>query len=261
MPPIPKKSPYDRTHSLLSKPIVKECGICKKQFTCKLWVDKGRKYCTKTCRSRAANLSKERYLLKPKRIKCRMCYKDFQFVARSSVAKRKYCGECTNKAKSEKKKKAKNPNWRGGVNFSKAYYEHLEDIGYDTSEQGCERCSRTDQPRYEVHHIVYRSECRNHPEKHNIRNLIYLCAKCHNWYHQDKKRRATLLEARKLYELFEHINQQNTFGERIKLDIDMAREIRELYEKSDACIAEIARKYDMGETTISGIVKGNIWKE
>jgi len=65
----------------------------------------------------------------------------------------------------------------------------------------CYRCG-VSQKSLECHHIVWRSEIPRHEEKHNHRNLIFVCAECHAWYHDKKGNRNSLVEKRKLYKVF-----------------------------------------------------------
>lgn len=66
----------------------------------------------------------------------------------------------------------------------------------------CDKCKINDTYHCSMHHIIYRSEKPKHEHLHNKRNLIDLCAKCHNWFHAKKDRRNYLIEERNLTELF-----------------------------------------------------------
>lgn len=70
--------------------------------------------------------------------------------------------------------------------------EYREGIEEDFGYFFCERCGRSDQMRYEVHHIFYRSEKPNHENLHDRKNLIMLCIGCHNYLHSHKKEREKL---------------------------------------------------------------------
>jgi hypothetical protein len=70
----------------------------------------------------------------------------------------------------------------------------------------CYRCG-VSQKNLECHHIIWRSEIPRHEEKHNHRNLIFVCSECHAWYHDKKGNRNSLVEKRKLY---------NVFGEKVR---------------------------------------------
>lgn len=71
----------------------------------------------------------------------------------------------------------------------------------------CQHCQKSKGVyKFEVHHIIYRSEAPEHPELHNKRNLIILCNKCHkdgtDSFHNQKEKRNYLIVQRKLYQLF-----------------------------------------------------------
>jgi hypothetical protein len=71
----------------------------------------------------------------------------------------------------------------------------------------CEVCHKDDKGTvFHIHHIIYRSERRNHPEIHNKRNLIHVCAEfsgcCHDLFHESKGNRDELVKERRLNELF-----------------------------------------------------------
>lgn len=71
------------------------------------------------------------------------------------------------------------------VNYRRNFlFEH----GYNF----CELCGRSDQYRYEVHHIVYRSESPKHKNINHEDNLVLLCKKCHDYLHEQKNRRQEL---------------------------------------------------------------------
>lgn len=67
----------------------------------------------------------------------------------------------------------------------------------------CQRCGVSKAFRFDIHHIVYRSERPGHSEIDNPRNLILLCNKCHDKMHANKHiERKNLIEERNLTELF-----------------------------------------------------------
>ena len=66
----------------------------------------------------------------------------------------------------------------------------------------CQNCFTTSSYKYEIHHIIYRSELPKHKELNNPRNLIILCELCHKWFHNKKTRRNDLIVKRKLWEVF-----------------------------------------------------------
>lgn len=66
----------------------------------------------------------------------------------------------------------------------------------------CECCGRTQTARWEIHHIIYRSEKPNHLEIHSFLNLIHLAQECHIEFHEKKGRRNELVRQRGLDLLF-----------------------------------------------------------
>jgi len=85
----------------------------------------------------------------------------------------------------------------------KNFINHLEDKHNDFIEKiGCERCGKTNAFKYEFHHIMFKSNYGWHDEINNPRNLLYLCKKCHQWYHEKKDRRQHLIKERNLDKLF-----------------------------------------------------------
>lgn len=87
----------------------------------------------------------------------------------------------------------------------KKYSENLqEENGY----LFCELCGRSGQIKYDVHHIIYKSEAPGHKNLNDHRNLIvlgkYICGGCgcHDRLHEKKELRSGLIESRCLYELF-----------------------------------------------------------
>jgi predicted HNH restriction endonuclease len=74
---------------------------------------------------------------------------------------------------------------------------------YNHDYKYCEMCGVSGCHRYEVHHIVYRSEKPNHKELNNHKNLILLCVNCHKKLHKDKKLRNGIVKKRDLEKLFD----------------------------------------------------------
>lgn len=76
---------------------------------------------------------------------------------------------------------------------------HLETYGY----LFCHRCKKNSCGfKFEIHHIIYRSEAPKHENLHNTKNLIILGTDCHKWYHESKSRRDHLVKSRGLNKLF-----------------------------------------------------------
>ena len=66
----------------------------------------------------------------------------------------------------------------------------------------CESCFTDKGGIFETHHIVYRSRKPKHEHIHHERNLILVCRKCHNFYHEKKGNGQHLIYERNLTELF-----------------------------------------------------------
>jgi len=66
----------------------------------------------------------------------------------------------------------------------------------------CEFCNSSNSFKFHSHHIIFRSEKPNHVNLHDKENLIIVCDKCHEIFHNEKSLRNRLVEDRKLYKLF-----------------------------------------------------------
>ena len=66
----------------------------------------------------------------------------------------------------------------------------------------CQRCYTSNAFKFEVHHIVFRSEAPKHPQLHSKDNLIIVCDKCHRELHAKKKLRNPLVTYRDLEQKF-----------------------------------------------------------
>lgn len=82
--------------------------------------------------------------------------------------------------------------------------EQLDEFGYHFCQK--KGCGTSSAYKFEVHHIVFRSEKPNHPEIHSKVNLIIVCNKCHNIspnsFHNKKDERNYLVEERGLDKIF-----------------------------------------------------------
>lgn len=92
-------------------------------------------------------------------------------------------------------------------NRQKIIDEQMDNFGYHF----CQHCQKSRGVfKFEVHHIIFRSEAPKHDHLHNVRNLIILCNSCHNGggdsFHNRKNKRDYLIKDRKLYELFTWLN-------------------------------------------------------
>jgi 5-methylcytosine-specific restriction endonuclease McrA len=134
---------------------------------------------------------------KQKKKKCKEC--EEEFIQRNSL--QKYCSAgCT--FKNTPKKKTKLQVFKK-VNIPKDLKEYLENKSIlkerqinDAGFNYCERCSKKCYP--DCHHIIFRSEMPNNPNKHALNNLILLCRECHTYFHEKKDRRDYLVKERNL---------------------------------------------------------------
>jgi hypothetical protein len=121
----------------------------------------------------------------------------------------------------EARKGANNPNFRNGQyiredkwqqpirkqttgerqfvrNAKEIEAEMIERVGY----KYCQYCTASNSPRFERHHIIYRSEKPNHPSLHSKVNILIVCIACHNEFHKHKILRNGLVKKRGLDKLF-----------------------------------------------------------
>lgn len=79
-----------------------------------------------------------------------------------------------------------------------------DDYGYIFCQK--KGCGKSKAYKFEVHHIVFRSERPKHPMLHDKINLIIVCSNCHNQaensFHNRKEERNYLVSERKLDEIF-----------------------------------------------------------
>lgn len=66
----------------------------------------------------------------------------------------------------------------------------------------CQECQSSKAYKFHVHHIVFRSERPGHKDLHSKENLIIVCNRCHDDFHNQKSKRNYLLVARNLLEKF-----------------------------------------------------------
>ena len=194
------------------------CLNCNIEFQAK---SKVAKYCSKQCKS------KYEVKLRSKKPKVKTCqYCSNEFTPYTSLDK--YCSaNCRvenmkskrsrrwNEQATEKRMGKNNPSYKSGMyardtkrsdNGQKEYLRVRNEMRANMILQHgylfCEHCKTNQTYQWEMHHIVFRSEKPHHEHLHNSKNLINLCMKCHNWFHQSKANRNKIVEDRKLYELF-----------------------------------------------------------
>lgn len=205
---------------------IKTCGICQASF---IPHSSLQKFCSYDCQKKHGKLI--RYKPKPLSKVCKVCKKTFlpytsldKFCSSacrvdSVKMKRKYNHTektCTNRTGVSNPAYKHGLRMRGSVQDAtgvRLYYKSKESLRSGiASEKGhlfCQRCEINKGP-FETHHIIYRSEKPKHPKLHDKINLILLCVKCHNFYHNKKANRLPLIEERKLTEVFgpEILNKQ-----------------------------------------------------
>lgn len=83
-------------------------------------------------------------------------------------------------------------------NRQKLVNEMAEKYGYIF----CQLCQKSKGWKFEVHHIIARSQAPNHPKLHTIENLIIVCTDCHRRLHADKRLNDQIVKERGLKEIF-----------------------------------------------------------
>lgn len=199
----------------------KNCSICGTSFKPVSFLNK---YCSSKCKIQA---ELEKRSKKPKTKNCKVCNKEFK----PYTSLDKFCspncryenGKNTNRKTSRRWSREKlnkrngkdNPAYRNGMyskgvkvtgqglaEFRRNGGEILNKMIEEKGFVYCQRCTTANTPRFEKHHIIYRSEKPKHPELHSKINIIVLCIKCHNELHKTKRLRSYLVEERKLHLIF-----------------------------------------------------------
>lgn len=205
----------NKTSKKIFDPI--NCVFCEKEF---VPVSKANILCSTYCK-RKHDLTKRTN--KPKVKYCKFCNKEYKpytsldkFCSancRTDSMKSKRKSNWT-KEQIEKRLGSNNPAYRHGMacfgvkkngeglrlfrrNRDEMKQEMMDNYGF----LFCERCNISN-TRFETHHIIYRSEKPKHTHLHDKRNLIHLCVPCHNFFHNKKSNRNSLVEQRGLHELF-----------------------------------------------------------
>lgn len=83
-------------------------------------------------------------------------------------------------------------------NATEIEQQMISDKGY----KYCQFCKTSITPRFERHHIVFRSEKPNHTNLHDKINILITCIQCHNNLHKQKTLRNNIIKERKLNEIF-----------------------------------------------------------
>jgi len=151
---------------------------------------------------------------------CRKCF--YNYISKKRIGKGNpsyrggfYCGI---------KQGKKNTGYRQCAKYSK---KRMEIVGYNQ----CERCGCTNSVKYEVHHIVFRSEAPKHENIHHEDNFLFCCITCHNELHKRKKERDSLLKIRKAKNLFKNLNKTKCTNAVIKSDSETEKTQRRTTKK------------------------------
>jgi len=145
----------------------------------------------------------QEYRERPDKMKtfiCTQCDRSFKDLF---FRKTKFCGKvCRNKSRIGNKHGYKHGHTAAMKNKKSSVISRL---GYPA----CENCNTSNSLRWEVHHIVYRSEAPKHENINNECNLIFLCIQCHNDFHSKKSNRDGLVKERALWKLFPELKYLN----------------------------------------------------
>lgn len=197
---------------------IKECAVCGSLF----WPHNTiQKYCSRRCKAVYEGNQRSK---KTGTKKCKCCNKEYE----PYTSLDKFCSaNC--RIENQKSKRSfrhsdesnknitgdKNPAYRNGdfvrgrkkitigerifiKNGKELKQKMLDKKGYIY----CEYCGSPLSPRFEAHHLVFRSEKPLHEHLHDIINILIVCIGCHNILHRSKGLRNKIVELRKLNELF-----------------------------------------------------------
>lgn len=194
------------------------CTICSQIFTPKTFKSK---YCSKKCKGKSDTKKRSK---KPIIKKCKTCNKEFK----PYTSLDKFCSlECRvessktgnkrrwTKEQIEKRIGKKNPAYRNGMYtrtnnktaiglkvFQQNRKEIIDSMINSVGYVYCQSCNTSNSPRFEAHHLIFRSEKPNHKNLHDKENILLVCIKCHNEFHKNKSKRNEIVENRNLQLLF-----------------------------------------------------------
>jgi len=195
--------------------MIKKCIVCKCDFIPK---DSRVVTCSYECKGKIVN--QRRFKNKPK--KCKLCGNEFNPFGLLD----KFCSSnCRIESQKNKRLKRwrstnniigdKNPAYRNG-NYVRGlkkravgesiFIKNGQELKQSMMDKKgfiyCEFCQTSWSPRFESHHLVYRSEKPLHKHLHDKKNILIVCIGCHNMLHKHKGLRNKIVELRKLNELF-----------------------------------------------------------
>lgn len=209
----------DNFHSAKKKKSFNEkpCSICAKKF---MPIMSTNKYCSFDCKKQFEATKRSNKLRSKECIICNKVYVPY-------TSMNKFCSaDCRNenhkskrtrrwsKESCERRKGKGNPAYVSDFNSKPNIIKNHKHREYlkvrnnkrknKINENGylyCDNCGISN-TKFEMHHIVFRSEKPQHQYLHDERNLIDLCVLCHNGFHKDKPSRMPLIKDRGLTELF-----------------------------------------------------------
>lgn len=199
-----KHSPFEKD---------KKYYVCK---TCGKTDEQGFPYwtfgrCFECSRLKAREQERKKRVMKP----CKTCGK--HFLQRTSM--QGYCSnKCLGKKLSGDRQGRNNPAYRNGTRTGgkpvdvwkqRTFQKNADFIRKQMVDKfgflSCQVCGTSNTLRWEVHHVVYRSEAPRHANLHSIDNLLICCIQCHNDLHSNKKLRRKIVSDRKLWQSFPEI--------------------------------------------------------
>ena len=197
--------------------MINKCVVCGKEYESKKSIQKT---CSPYCRAILLGKRNAKYRKK----KCAFCGVEFKPYASINKFCSAKCRIDNGKSNGKHRKSEeyclsrtgdKNPCYRTGMyvrgtkqvgigqkifirNVREIEERMMDSVGY----KYCEFCGTTNTPRFEGHHIIFRSEKPGHEHLHSKPNLFLVCIGCHNQFHKVKGLRNEIVIERKLNELF-----------------------------------------------------------
>lgn len=178
-----------------------KCKKCSKEFSYYTGAYRGlnKLYCSRNCYVSARQEKAKK--------KCPECGKMY-FLGKHTSATTVCSRECYSVRRTRLYKEKDHPCYKNGKSVDRgsvACGKYRKKLVTERGYPFCEHCGVNQSIRFEVHHIVFRSEKPRHKNLHDNYNLIHVCIECHNMFHSadGKEARQYLIESRKLRELFE----------------------------------------------------------
>lgn len=143
-------------------------------------------------------------------IKCKECGK--MYFALNTLSK--FCSkECFYKDAKKSRIGKGNPAYRNGLScngkkkggdrgYSKLRKETVNAMIKECGHVYCQNCGTSQSLRWEMHHIIFRSEAPRHKNIHHKNNSLFCCIQCHNNFHSKKSLRNKIVTDRELWNEF-----------------------------------------------------------